>query len=302
MFELRDPFVRTAELIRKKNLPPIVGTFLLYGVGVTFAIIVIIGIMWFVRKFATGYTSGPIYEHFESRNDGLVSQMQNRLVQIRAIKDRLQSDLDDLNDVADGTCSIMSQIRDSYIANNSAPTDESEYSLSKELQTKRMEERKRRAVLRFETEKKQFVALHGKKPVYECFAASASDVTDVETELRDEVNELITMIDSAEIRLAAEKSDQLDSLLGFNAKYLKKAVDATTVEGFLAELRGTALIAKADELLGLAATVHERIVALKKKLANQQAVAKSLNAQAANAEQGNVSDYTMNAAISKRSA
>lgn len=301
MFEVRDPFIRTAELIRKQNLSPIVGTLILYGIGVIVCILLIIGIVLFVRKFAKMYTSGPIYEHFESRNDGLVTQMQDRLTQVRMIKDRLQSDLDELNNVADGTCAIMSQVRDAYIANNSAPTDESEYNLSNEIQSKRMEERKRRAVLRFESEKKQFVALNNTKPVYECFTASASDVTEVEQELLYEVNELITIMDSAEIRLAAEKGERIDSLLGFNAKYLKKAVSATTVEGFLAELRGTSLIAKADELIGLALTVHERIVTLRKNLTMQEAAAKSLNSQLANAEQGNVSDYTMNAAMSKRS-
>ncbi len=292
---------QTAKNITKKELPPIVGSILYYILSATAAILAIFVIVWFVKRM-TGHAEriGTVYEHFESGADGLLVEYKKRIPKVKSIKEQLERDMETISDMADDTCNIMAQIQDTYVGNSAAPSDEDEYNLPKAQQEKLQENRRRRGILRFEEEKKQYMALNQRKTILECFSADADDLAEAEQTLSDEVSDLLAIIDSAEVRLAAEKGEKIDSLLGFNAKYLKKALDTATVEGFFLELKGTALIAKADELIGKAITVHDKIMMLKAKVAQQKRAAKSLNVQAANLEQGNVSPVIADTAVAKR--
>jgi hypothetical protein len=288
--------------ILKKQWPPIAGSILFYLFSTIVSILAILSIVWFVRRMTrVSSRVGNVYEHFEASSaDGLLVEYTKRIPQIRAIKEQLEHDMETLNDLADDTCNIMAQIQDTYVGNTAAPSDEEEYNLPQAQQKKLQENRRRRGILRFEEEKKQYMALNQRKTILECFSADANDLAEAEQTLSDEVSELLTIIDSAEVRIAAEKGEKIDSLLGFNAKYLKKALDTATVEGFFQELKGTALIAKADELIGKAITVHDKLVILKKKVAQQKLAVKSLTVQAANLEKGNISPVIADIAISKQ--
>ena len=157
-----------------------------------------------------------------------------------------------------------------------------------DIKYKRTEDRKTRAVRRFEEEKKMFVALHKQKPVLECFSASPDDIAAAEDELSEQVNDLVTIMDTAEVKMAVIKGEKIYSLLGFNSQYLKKAVDAITPEGFWSELRGSALLSKADELIGIAITFHEKMQDLKKAVNIQKQTASLLNKKQSDLQKGNV--------------
>jgi hypothetical protein len=279
---------------------PIAGKILVYVIGAALSILAIVAIIMFVKQFAGSTRSGAVYEHFETNDDGLFVEYTKRIPRIQSIKEQLESDMEALSDMSDDTCNIMSQIQDTYVGNASAPVEEEEYSLPQAEQKSLQEKRKRRAILRFETEKKQYMALNNRKTILECFSADQDDLAEAEQTLSDAVSDLITIIDSAEVRLAAEKGEQIDSLLGFNAKYLKKALDAATVEGFIQQLKGTALIAKADELIGQAITVHNKIIELRAKVNQQKRAAKTLYVQAANLDKGEFNPVIVDTAVAKR--
>ena len=285
----------------KKELPPIAGSIIFYLLSATACILAIILIVWFVRRMTGPSRLGNVYEHFQASSaDGLLVEYKKRIPKVKSIKEQLEKDMELLSDMADDTCNIMAQIQDTYVGNSVAPSDEDEYNLPKAQQEKLQETRKRRGILRFEEEKKQYMALNQRKTILECFSADGDDLAEAEQTLSDEVSDLLAVIDSAEVRIAAEKGEKIDSLLGFNAKYLKKALDTATVEGFFMELKGTALIAKADELIGKAITVHDKIMMLKGKVVQQKRAAKSLNAQAANLDDGNFSPVITDTAVAKR--
>jgi hypothetical protein len=283
----------------KQPWPPIAGSIGIYIIQAGIAMLLIAAIVLFIKRVSVN--PGPVYEHFEaSSDDGLFIEYKKRIPQIQSIKDQLETDIDALNDMADDTCNIMSQIQDIYVGNSMAPSDEEEYNLPQANQTKLQEARKRRAVLRFEDEKKQYMALNNRKTILECFSADQDDLAEAEQTLSDAVTDLIRVIDTAEVRMAAEKGEKIDSLLGFNAKYLKKALDAATLEGFMQQLKGTALIAKADELIGQAITVHNKLIELRKNVDQQKRAAKSLNVQAANLDKGIINPTIVNAAFASQ--
>lgn len=292
---------QTAKHAAKRPLPPIVGSIIVYIIGATLAILLIVAIVTFVKRVVGKTRDGAVYEHFEaSSNDGLLIEYKKRIPRVQSIKDQLEIDMESLNNMSDDTCNIMSQIQQIYVGNSVAPVEQEEYNLPEAEQKKLQESRKRRAILRFEHEKKQYMALNNKKTILECFSADQDDLAEAEQTLSDAVADLINIIDSAEVRLSARQGERIDSLLGFNAKYLKKALDSATVEGFVQQLKGTELIAKADELIGQAITVHNKVLDLRKQVDQQKRAAKSLNVQAANLDNGEFNSGITNAAIQQR--
>lgn len=265
----------------------IIGGALILGALVISALVILIKFSVHVCNGLNSNSKSNVYERFETEDDQLAA-IKKRIQGIQTIKENIQSDLDDLNDAADDTCNIMKQVEDSYIASVSVPSDDSETDLSVEMQRRRDADRNARAKRRFEGEKRMFVALHKQAPLLECFSASPDDVANAEQELRDQVDEMTLLLDNAEIKLAAEKGAKVNSLLAFNAQYLKKAVDAITVkEGFWSELRGAALLSKADELIGIALSFHESMQALKQSVSIQKKTAAALNKKKRELDQGN---------------
>lgn len=265
---------------------PFVGAFLWHILVFAGIVLLIAGIITLVRSARCSAADTIRYEPFEpSATDGRLTAIKQRISDLRAATDLVQTALDDMNDAAEETCNIMKEVEEVYVGNSSAPPDESEFNLPAEQQKQRRADRERRAKLRFAEERKLFGSITG-KPVLECFVASDSDVQEAETELSFMVNEATAILDNAEVKIAAEKKEKIRSLLNFNARYLKKAVNAATAEGFWADLKGPALLSKADELLGKAKTLFAEIQELKRDVKLQRQAVKGLTKKASNLADG----------------
>ena len=231
----------------------------------------------FARSLTCSDAPANMYEHFESAADATVSAMKKRTEQLRALKERIQSDMDNLNESSDDVCNILKEIEDSYVSNAMAPTDEAEYSLPADIQSQRKAERKRRALLRFKEEQKLYGTIY-KKPILECFYADGADVAAAEEELKIEVASMQALLDTAEIKMSATRLEKTRGLMGYTAQQLKKVVDAMTSkpkEGWAdvpadENLHGAKLIAEADRLLGIASTFHKEILQLRQDVLIQK--------------------------------
>ena len=219
-----------------------------------------------------------------------------RIKALQTMRDTLTKDLEALDDAADAACDVTKQIEDSYVSNNSAPTDESEYQLPQDVQADRQQKRNARTKKRFEEEKKRYSVLKNTEPIYECFEdKDADDTAAKEEELRSEIEDVQRILDTAEAKAVAAKGLRLQSLLGFNAGYLKKGV-STVTEGFAT---GSALLAAADDLIAKGNAVHAEIVNITSAVKTQQAVAKGVFQKTQNLQNGKVSDQDAAAAASK---
>jgi hypothetical protein len=244
----------------------------------------------------------PPYESFASSADvnaPILSGAKNRIERIRAVKAQLEADLESLSTSADDVCAILKQVEDAYVQNSAAPSSEDEYSLPKDVQERRMADRRRRAVVGFKERQKQYVALNGNKPLYECFASN-EEVANALDDLNVEVKELTAIMDTAEVKMATVKGDQIRSLLGFNAGYLKKAIGGITApapkEGFADSSK---LFAKADELIGKALALHTMVVELRRDVELQQKAAGGVDRKAGDLMNGNVTEGDKSAAIAR---
>lgn len=217
-----------------------------------------------------------------------------RIKALQTMRDTLTKDLEALDDAADAACDVTKQIEDSYVSNNSAPTDESEYQMPPDIQKERQQKRNIRTKKRFEDEKKRYSVLKNTDPIYECFEDAAKE-KEKEDELRSELEDVQRILDTAEAKAVAAKGLRLQSLLGFNAGYLKKGV-STVTEGFAT---GSALLAAADDLIAKGNAVHAEIVNITSAVKTQQAVAKGVFQKTQNLQNGKVSDQDAAAAASK---
>ena len=271
--------------------------------------VLIAGFVLFIKAIVPGCDGAlaprPVarYEPFASNNVTLLSGAKNRIDRIRSIKGQLEADLENLSTSADDVCSILKQVEDAYVQNSAAPSTEDEYSLPKDVQERRMADRRRRAVIGFKERQKQYVALNGGSPLYECFEGGASDaeVAAVLDDLNVEVKDLTVVMDTAEVKMATVKGGQIRSLLGFNAGYLKKAMGGITApaqgkEGFA---DGSKLFAKADELIGKALALHTMVVSLRRDVELQQRAAGGIDRKAADLSQGNVTEGDKAAAVAR---
>jgi hypothetical protein len=219
-----------------------------------------------------------------------------RIQSLQSLREMITKDLDALDDAADAACDVTKQIEDSYVSNNSAPNDETEYQLPQDVQADRQQKRNTRTKKRFEDEKKRYSVLNNKDPIYECFEGKAEEeAVATEDDLRAEIEDLQRILDTAEAKAAAAKGRQLQSLLGFNAVYLKKGA-STVTEGFAT---GSALLAVADDLITKGKAVHAEIVNITAAVKTQQAVAKGVFQKTQNIQNGQVSDQDAAAAAAK---
>jgi len=215
-----------------------------------------------------------------------------RIKALQKMRDTLTKDLEALDDAADAACDVTKQIEDSYVSNNSAPTDESEYQMPPDIQKERQQKRNIRTKKRFEDEKKRYSVLKNTDPIYECFEDADKAKED---ELRSELEDVQRILDTAEAKAVAAKGLRLQSLLGFNAGYLKKGA-STATEGFAT---GSALLAAADDIIAKGNAVHAEIVNITKAVKNQQAIAKGVLQKSDNLQNGKVSQQDSAAATSK---
>jgi hypothetical protein len=278
--------------------PPIVGQLVAYIIGFAFVSLLIAGIILLIRS-ATCTTSNAenVYEHFDETDDYLAN-LQKHTKLVRQAMATLQNDMDILDEDTDDTCDIMKSVEDTFISNKSAPSDESEFELSREEQQKRIDRRKVNAKKSFQEKKNVFAASTGKLPLLECFA-SVDAVAQAQEELADAVNELTTLLDSAEMKLAITKGQKTWLSLLFTAPYLKKAVDMSTskpTENF-ASMKDRDLLSQAITLIGKANTIHASFKPLRDQIVAQKAVVRSLNTKAGDLQQGNISQSDVSAGV-----
>jgi len=279
-------------------MAPIVGRFVAYIIGFALVSLLVAGIILLLLS-ATRTSTKPAenaYEHFDT-NDDYLSNLRKRTDLVKRTIDTLRNDMDVLDEDADDTCEIMKIVEDTFISNKSMPSDESEFELPQEIQQVRINRRSDRAKKSFQELKNIFAVSRGK--LLECFA-STDDVDQAELDLNDVVKELTLLLDSAEMKLAVTKGEKTWMSLLFTAPYLKKAVEITTAktsENFDI-IQGGILLSKADELIGKANTIHERLKSLRNQVAAQKAVARSLNKKVADLQKGNVSQSDIDAGVS----
>jgi len=209
----------------------------------------------------------------------------------------VQSDLEQLDDSADATCDITKDIEDNYVSNNSAPTDENEYQLPKDQQDARIKKRKQRAAERFKNEKKRFSAVKGIAPIYECFE-NAEKKGATEDDLRAVIVEVERLMDTAELKAAATKGQALESLMAFNAGYLKQGADAIT-EPFENQRTGQDLLDYADSLIAKGARLHNAVLIIVREVKKQQSVASAIFHKSQSIQNGQISEADTKAAASK---
>lgn len=82
---------------------------------------------------------------------------------------------EDLDDNGDVVCDINKKIQEYYVGNNSAPADDSEYSLPPETQQKNLKRRQERALKRWTSTRSNYATIYKKDPIYECFVGTDTD-------------------------------------------------------------------------------------------------------------------------------
>lgn len=273
--------------IKKTTLPPIAGTILFYIFVIIVIVLLIsgIGMLLSKQKCSGGAAAAGAYEQFANENESYLAQLRSRIESITAAKNKVEDAVATLNDTADETCNIMKELEQVYVGNSAAPSDPSEFSLPKAIQEKRRADRERRAVSRFAEERVLFSAA-AQSPILECFAAGNS-VTEAEDELAGLCDEITVALDSAEVKMMDVKKQKIRTLMDFNGRYLKKALNTATAEGFYSELRGPALLVKADTLLGKASTIYNDIIDLKNDIKLQRAAVNQLTKRGTDLQAGN---------------
>lgn len=266
----------------------------------------IVGIVWLVSHITCrGATGGAQwYEPFTNSADERLSGIQQRLASVRDMRGALEQAIEDLGVAGDDTCDILKEIEERYVGGAAAPSDETEYALPPEVQQRRQEGRRVRAQKRFEDEQRVYAALHGAEGVLECFAgrgsATEADVTAAEDALAAELEDLTAVLDTSEIQMTLQKGRKIQSLLGFNAKYLQKGLESTrrAVEAFVSDPnRGGALLARADDLIGRASSVRAQLQEIKTAVAQQKRAAAEMNRASVRVAAGNISAGDLQAVI-----
>lgn len=271
--------------IKKAELPPIAGTILFY-VFVIFVIILLISGLGMLLNMQKCSSAKPnAYEQFANEDESYLAQLRSRIESITAAKNKVEDAVASLHDSADETCNIMKELEQVYVGNSAAPSDPSEFSLPAAIQEKRRTDRERRAVSRFAEERKLFSAA-AQSPILECFNAGNS-VSEAEVELAGLCDEITTALDSAEVKMMDIKKQKIRTLMDFNGRYLKKALNTATAEGFYSELRGPALLVKADTLLGKASTIYNDIMELKHDIKLQRTAVNQLTKRGTDLQAGN---------------
>jgi hypothetical protein len=222
------------------------------------------------------------YEHFESPNDWSVSALRSRIDKIRNIKEEILVYSEDVGVLADETCAIMKTVEEKYIQNASQLKNEEDYQLPREEQDRKVKQRQTLAKARFADQQAMYSAVNGKKPLLECFYASNEDVNLAEAELNQELNELEKILDTTQVKAAALKKEKAAMSLGFSMNYLTDAVksmESEKKEGFYVELTGPTLIARADELLGKAASMKQELKDLNALVEKENDMIKIINSR-----------------------
>jgi hypothetical protein len=184
---------------------------------------------------------------------------------------------------------IMKTVEDKYITNASQLRNAEDYEKPREEQDRIVKQRQTLAKKRFAEQQAMYSAVNGEKPLLECFYADDDAVVSAEAELNLQLNELEKIMDTAEVKAAALKKEKISTTLGFTLDYLNDAVkslETPKVEGFYSEYSGTALISKADTMIGKAASLQKELEDLRGKIDKQNEMIRILNSKQKNEARG----------------
>jgi hypothetical protein len=260
-------------------------------VAIVFFLLIVSGLLVTIQSLISTYwcKSFTSYEGFEEKPKEAITR---RIKDLQSLRELIMQDIEALDDAADASCDITKQVEDSYVSNNSAPSDPDEYQMPPDIQKERQAKRNKRSSARFNEEKKRYSALKNIAPVYECYEDAG--IGEAEEELRSEITEIKRILETAEAKALAAKGASLQSLLEFNAVYLKKAA-STVTEGFAiatakAPLTGAALLAAADEIITNGNAVHMDVVNITAAVKTQQDVARGVFQKTKNIQNGQVTE------------
>jgi hypothetical protein len=232
-------------------------------------------------------------------------ELTSRLTKLKQLNQVLDDSIDTFNDNIQDTCEVYAQVEDIYVGNNSGPTSEDEYNLPKDELDRRLARRKKSAQKRFQ-EARSIYSTTINTPVYECFENPTSQsIPDLEDDLRAELEDLETKIQSVEVGTVGQKSDSINALLKFNNKYIKKSLQemgnekARVLEGFgillppsmnppLQTVSGAALLKRADAAINKANAIYAGITTQQTTVKQQQELVKEITNTTSRIESGNV--------------
>ena len=239
-------------------------------------------------------------------------ELTSRLTKIKQLNQVLDDSIDTFNDNIQDTCEVYAQVEDIYVGNNSGPTSEDEYNLPKDELDRRLARRKKSAQKRFQ-EARMIYGTTINTPVYECFEnPGPQSIPDLEDDMREELEDLETKIQSVEVGTVGQKSDSMNALLKFNNKYIKKSLQemgnekARVLEGFgillppsmnppLQTVSGAALLKRADAAINKANAIYEGITTQQTTVKQQQELVKEITNTTSRVESGNVTAGDMQA-------
>jgi hypothetical protein len=273
--------------------------------------LLITGVIYLIKIAQQCLEAKGFYEPFvsQSATDSYKKNLMERIQKIKQINAILDDSIDTFNDNVQDTCEVYAQVEEIYVGNNSSPASEDEYSLPNDELNRRMTRRKQSAKKRFQEARTMYGASIN-TPVYECFENPASEsVADLEDELRSELEDLETKIQSVQKGTVGQKGDSLNALLKFNNKYIKKSLQemgnekSRLVEGFAGLLppsenpplrtsesvvSGAALLKRADIALIKANAIYGNITDQQSAVNKQQELVKEINKTTSRIESGNV--------------
>ena len=184
---------------------PVLGTLIFYIITMIFATILIYLIIQLARATPCKTCTTIRYENFESGSSpDLASQVRKEI-------DGLQKDMDRFDNDLNTVCSMAEYVEDGYVGNASAPADESEFSLSPDIQKANTEKRKKRAKNLFDSLRKEAGV------TIECF--------EEQDDLRSNLDEFYAIQTSGQYKaIFPKKLESVKTTLAFNSKYLKQGL------------------------------------------------------------------------------
>jgi hypothetical protein len=271
--------------------------------------LLITGIIYLINLAQQCLEAKGYYEPFisPSVDESYKKNLTERIHKIKQLNEVLDDSIDTFNDNVQDTCEVYAQVEEIYVGNNSSPVSEDEYSLPKEELTRRLDRRKQSAKKRFQ-DARGIYSVSINTSVYECFEnpdTVTDSIPELEDDLRAELKDLETKIQSVEIGTVGQKGDSLNALLKFNNKYIKKSLQdmgnekARIIEGFagllppsenppLHTVSGSSLLKRADMAIIKANGIYGGITDQHTTVKKQQELVKEITKTTSRIESGNI--------------
>lgn len=270
------------------------GTLLFWG-ALSAGLIVLLGALLEKQPTcSTGIGSRRMCEGFQDTK----GPYGDLLERVQAAIGRIQEDITTLSDIGDQTCALVNEVEEAYAGASAGNVPESEFSLPRDVQESRRQERLARAHQQFKRQRALFHQVRSQAPMLECFQNSTDDNTE-EKELQAAVLELQTLLENEQVVASIQATEQIGIALQFTNKYLDKGLPAETGEGFQASdpggaavavgsLWGPALIRYTTQLLNREAVFHSQVLKLADVATSTRSRVDAQYNRAARLESGNI--------------